>query len=172
MRVLVSRRAARRLRVSIAAVRGRAERMLAALALDDAELSILLCDDAVIRALNRRHRGLDRATDVLAFAMAEGHPSPKAAPSLLGDVVISVPTATRQANAAGRDPLAEVTVLLAHGLLHLLGLDHRTRLQERRMLARTDLLVAAALRRPGARTVDRSASRSPRRPVRGRHWAS
>jgi probable rRNA maturation factor len=153
--VLVSRRAARRSRISVAAVRGRAERMLSALQLADAELSILLCDDALIRGLNRRHRGRDHATDVLAFAMAEGRPLPRTACTMLGDVVISLPTATRQAKAAGRDPLAEVTILLAHGLLHLLGVDHRTRTQERRMLARTDALVAAALGPPDRRTVDR-----------------
>jgi probable rRNA maturation factor len=144
--VLVSRRAARPSRKSIAVVRERAQRMLLALALSDTELSILLCDDAVIRALNLRHRGRDCATDVLAFAMAEGRPVPRTVRTLLGDVVISLTTATRQAKAAGRDPLAEVTVLLAHGLLHLLGVDHRTRTEERRMLARTDALVAAALR--------------------------
>jgi probable rRNA maturation factor len=119
--------------------------MLEALALEDAELSILLCDDAVIRGLNREHRRHDHPTDVLAFAMIEGQPVPKTPAALLGDVVISLPTAARQARAEGRALLAEVTVLLAHGLLHLLGLDHQTKVQERRMRARTDALVAAAL---------------------------
>jgi probable rRNA maturation factor len=123
--------------------------MLSALALTDAELSILLCDDAIMRAINRQHRGLDRATDVLAFSMMEGeHASiaPHFGPvGLLGDIVISLPTAARQARATGADPLGEVTVLLAHGLLHLLGCDHQTRTQERRMRARTDALVAAAM---------------------------
>jgi probable rRNA maturation factor len=143
MPVRVNQRGARS-RIAVGDVRDRAERMLLALSLGDAELSILLCDDRVMRSLNRRHRGLDRPTDVLAFSMLEGRPFPGAA-LLLGDVVISVPYAARQARSAGRDPLAEVTLLLAHGLLHLLGCDHRTRTEERRMWARTDALLAAAL---------------------------
>src|SRR5437764_190517 len=103
-----------------------AQRMLAALALEHAELSILLCDDATMRVLNRRYRGLDRSTDVLAFAIAEGESLPRAGPVLLGDIVISLPTAARQARAAGKDLLGELTHLLAHGLLHLLGCDHQT----------------------------------------------
>jgi probable rRNA maturation factor len=117
--------------------------MLRALDMADAELSVLLCDDATIHALNREYRGIDRATDVLAFAMGEGQAMPQMA-VILGDVVISLPTARRQAAAAGRDLLGEATMLLAHGLLHLLGFDHVTRAEERRMKARADLLVAAA----------------------------
>jgi probable rRNA maturation factor len=120
--------------------------MLTALGLDDAELSVLLCDDAVIRALNRDFRRRDRPTDVLSFSMREGEGGrlPRAP---LGDVVISVETARRQARRAKRTITAEVTMLLAHGLLHLLGLDHRTEAQGRRMRARTDALVAAAIAR-------------------------
>src|SRR5262245_21523450 len=54
----------------------RARRMLVALGLERAELSLVLCDDRTMRSLNRRHRGLDRSTDVLAFALAEGVPMP------------------------------------------------------------------------------------------------
>ncbi|MGE0787124.1 MAG: rRNA maturation RNase YbeY [Sandaracinaceae bacterium] len=124
-------------------VRARAERMLGALRMEDAELSVLLCDDAVIHALNRDHRKKDRPTDVLAFSMREGVGG-ELHPQLLGDVVISLPTARRQATAAGRSTSAEVTFLLAHGLLHLLGFDHRTAAEERRMNARADALCAAA----------------------------
>lgn len=124
----------------------RARRMLVALRLERAELSLVLCDDRTMRVLNRRHRGLDRTTDVLAFALGEGPPMASAsrAPRLLGDVVISLPTAARQAHTAGHSALAEATMLLAHGLLHLLGFDHATRAEERRMKARTDALIAAA----------------------------
>ncbi|MCC6875757.1 MAG: rRNA maturation RNase YbeY [Sandaracinaceae bacterium] len=117
--------------------------MLEALGLPRAELSILLCDDATIHELNRSYRRKDRPTDVLAFAMHEGEGG-ALHPDLLGDVVISIDTARRQAAEARRPVAAEVTFLLAHGLLHLLGLDHRTRAEERRMSARTDVLVAAA----------------------------
>jgi len=120
----------------------RAEAMLESLGLRDAELSILLCDDATIRTLNRRHRKKNKATDVLAFPMQEG-PGPASHPGLLGDVVISLPTATRQAADHDRPIIQEVTFLLAHGLLHLLGYDHANKRQERAMKARTEDLLAA-----------------------------
>ncbi len=116
--------------------------MLRALGLEDRELSVLLCGDDAIRVLNRDYREVDRPTDVLAFPQAEGEGG--AAPAILGDVVISLPTARRQAQKAGRAIVAEVTMLLAHGLLHLLGYDHRDRSEERIMKARTDALIAAA----------------------------
>jgi len=125
------------------AIKLRAERMLAALVLTDRELSIVLCDDATIRALNARYRRKDAATDVLAFAMEEGRAMPETA--LLGDLVVSLDTAARQADARGARVLDEVTMLVAHGLLHLLGFDHRNRKEERRMKARTDMLVAVAI---------------------------
>lgn len=120
----------------------RAEAMLEFLGSHEAELSILLCDDSTIRRLNRLYRKKDRATDVLAFPMQQG-PGPLPAPELLGDVVISVPTAARQAAARDRPIIEEVTFLLAHGLLHLLGYDHQTASEEREMTARTQALLAA-----------------------------
>ena len=134
--------------VSSAAVRAAAQAMLRALRLEDAELSIVLCDDRHMRALNRRHRGKDRTTDVLAFALHEGRPLLGADARMLGDVVISLPTAARQARAARKNTADEVRMLLAHGLLHLLGDDHQTRAAERRMTARTDVLRAAAAAQP------------------------
>jgi probable rRNA maturation factor len=85
---------------------------------DDVEISLLLCDDAAIRALNAAHRGLDKATDVLSFAQEDPH--------LLGDIVISLETAARQAHAAGWPPAHEVALLAVHGLLHLLGHEDDT----------------------------------------------
>ncbi|MBW2375729.1 MAG: rRNA maturation RNase YbeY [Deltaproteobacteria bacterium] len=120
----------------------RAEAMLDSLDLADAELSILLCDDGTIRKLNRRYRKKNKATDVLAFPMQEGS-GPAAQPGLLGDVVISLPTATRQAAEHDRPIIQEVTFLLAHGLLHLLGYDHANRREEQDMKARTEGLLAA-----------------------------
>ncbi len=146
------------MRVSV--VREAAERMLEALRMPDASLSVLLCDDAVIHALNREHRDKDRPTDVLAFAMSEGAPVIGDA-TLLGDIVIALPTATRQARAAKRSLRDEVLMLLAHGLLHLLGDDHQTDAQERRMTARTDMLRAAATqkrRRGWGKIASRSSS--------------
>ncbi|MCZ6805645.1 MAG: rRNA maturation RNase YbeY [Deltaproteobacteria bacterium] len=135
----------------------RAEAMLSALSLEDAELSILLCDDATIRKLNRRYRKINKATDVLAFPMQDGSGS-EVHKGVLGDVVISLPTATRQARRRDRPIIEEVTFLLAHGLLHLLGHDHATAPEDREMTARTDALMQAV-----------RASRGTAKPVEKRH---
>jgi probable rRNA maturation factor len=121
--------------------------MLAALDLGAAELSIALTDDDEIHELNRVFRRRDQPTDVLAFAMREG---PACGDRLddkhevLGDVVISVPTARRQAARRGRKLEQEVRVLLAHGLLHLVGYDHETEKEARRMGVKTRALCRAA----------------------------
>ena len=141
-------------------LRSYARRMLRALELEEAELSLLVCDDAVMRRINREHRHIDRPTDVLAFAMREGRPMISVADAL-GDIVIAWPTARRQARQHGWSAEREVCLLLAHGLLHLLGFDHVTRIEERRMMARAHLLMAAALNvRP---KVDKPSGRSTRR---------
>ena len=121
----------------------RAEAMLRTLKRESDELSIVLTTDEQIRILNRDYRHKDRATDVLAFAIREGEFSSLAG-NLLGDVIISVPTAARQAREKGHDTLGEVVMLLAHGLLHLLGWDHDTVAKDKRMRAATDKLVRAS----------------------------
>jgi probable rRNA maturation factor len=132
--------------VTVAIVRTRAQRMLAKLELEATELSVTLVDDDAIHELNATYRGKDKPTDVLAFAMREGQATPgePGAGEVLGDVVISLDTATRQATTHRRDALAEVTMLLAHGLLHLVGYDHETDDEEREMKAMTRVLVRAA----------------------------
>ncbi|MCA9598030.1 MAG: rRNA maturation RNase YbeY [Myxococcales bacterium] len=109
--------------------------MLDALDLSDAELSVLLTDDAGIHELNRTYRAKDRPTDVLAFPLEE--------PGLLGDVAISLDTAERQAKGRRRDLLSEVRFLLAHGVLHLIGYDHDTPAKKKIMSAKTRALVRA-----------------------------
>src|SRR5688572_33245857 len=96
MAVLVSRQGVDGRTISSASLRLRAERMLAALKLEGSELSVLVCDDATIHELNRAHRKKNKPTDVLAFALREGKPMPGSA-DMLGDVVISLDTAARQA---------------------------------------------------------------------------
>jgi len=140
----VQRRAPRSPELAARAVREIGDRMLSALGLEAAELSVLLTDDARLRALNCEHRGKDRPTDVLAFPLDAPHSRSAAEPRMLGDVAISLDTADRQARARGRSLFAEVRFLLAHGLLHLIGFDHRTASQKRRMVAATRRLVAAA----------------------------
>jgi len=121
----------------------RIERMVDALQLKNIELSILLTDDVRVHDLNQIYRKKDRPTDVLAFAMREGELAALAG-SVLGDVIVSVPTARRQAEERGAPVLEEVTMLLAHGLLHLLGWDHDTPAKDRRMRAETSRLCSAA----------------------------
>jgi len=117
-----------------------ARRLLRGLRMPDAELSVLLVSDRVMQDLNRRHRGRDRTTDVLSFAQLEGAAPPPA--GLLGDVVISVDTARRQAAERGESLGREAERLLVHGLLHLLGYDHeRSPAEERRMRRRERVLA-------------------------------
>lgn len=88
-------------------------------------LSIVLCDDAYMRDLNNTWRGVDASTDVLSFPMDEGEKlADGEAPSPLGDVVISLETAARQAPEHGYTVEEELRLLLVHGLCHLLGYDH------------------------------------------------
>ena len=101
--------------------------VLATLRMHDSEaceVSVLLTDDCAIQSLNRQFRNIDTPTDVLAFAMREdGDESMN--PHLLGDVIISVPTAQRQAHAQNHSLDVEVANLTVHGVLHLLGYDHQ-----------------------------------------------
>ena len=124
--------------------------MIKLLQLDKAEVSFVLTTDERIHQLNKIYRGKDRPTDVLAFAMHEGEFGALAG-HVLGDVIVSVPTARKQARAQGAPVLEEVTMLLAHGLLHLLGWDHETAAKDRRMKTETARLCAAALE-PSSRT--------------------
>ena len=91
------------------------------------ELAISLADDATQQQLNRDWRGVDRATNVLAFpGWDPGAPIPPGAPILLGDVVLAFETVAREADEQGK-PLADhLSHLIVHGVLHLLGYDHAT----------------------------------------------
>ncbi|XP_068343923.1 endoribonuclease YBEY, chloroplastic-like [Pyrus communis] len=89
---------------------------------ESVELSVLLCDDKFIRKLNKEWRGEDHATDVIS--MSQHVPDLKLPMLMLGDIVISVETAARQAEQRGHTLLDEIRILAVHGLLHLLGFDH------------------------------------------------
>ena len=86
------------------------------------EVSVLFCADRRMRGLNRRYRGKDRSTDVLAFPVE----ALRGAGGFLGDIVISVPYAAREARRRGEPGAREIDRLLVHGLLHLGGYDHET----------------------------------------------
>ncbi len=109
--------------VDVGALRRRALAILRAVGEARAELSVALVDDAEIEALNGRWRGQPRATDVLSFSLLEGDYADRRG-GLLGDVVISVETAARQAAERHRSLDEVVARLLLHGVLHLIGYDH------------------------------------------------
>ena len=88
---------------------------------------VVLSDDAKLRSLKLEFWGEDAPTDVLSFSQWE--PGDPFVPEVLGDIVISLETAQRQALERGHDLTTEVTVLAAHGLQHLLGYDHQTELE-------------------------------------------
>lgn len=119
-----------------------ARAILSSVGESSAELGILLVGDQRMKSLNHRYRGKDRTTDVLAFAMRE---APHASAGLLGDVVIAVPTAVRQAKEGGRSLDEELTVLLVHGILHLCGYDHERSEQEARRMQRRERMVLRSI---------------------------
>jgi len=93
-------------------------------------VTVLLMDDARIRELNSKFRGLDEATDVLSFPSGSSTPGTE---YYLGDIAISVPTSKRQAEVAGHSFEDELSLLAIHGTLHLLGYDHADRDQKEKM---------------------------------------
>jgi probable rRNA maturation factor len=139
-------------------LRADAERLMRAAGLADCELSLTLTTDRAIRKLNRDFRGIDAATDVLSFSQIEqagvAPPDPgvvKNSPELpVGDVVISIDAAIRQARQFRLAPALRLRQLLIHGFLHLIGYDHeRSAADARRMFARARTL-AAKIERTGA----------------------
>lgn len=121
-------------------------RVLAAERAPRAGVSVRIAGDTLVRRLNRRYRGEDAPTDVLSFALSEGPRDfvlPPGAVLPLGEIVLSLPAARRQARDAGRPLLMEVAHLLTHGVLHLLGYDHQTEDDERRMRSREENLLSA-----------------------------
>ncbi|MBU1007353.1 MAG: rRNA maturation RNase YbeY [Candidatus Omnitrophica bacterium] len=103
-------------------IKAAAARVLKFLGEADAELSLLLVDDDYIRLLNHKYLDIDSRTDVLAFSMREGEGVPMDS-LILGDVVISVETAMREARKRKIPIMKELYLYLAHGILHLLGYD-------------------------------------------------
>ena len=99
------------------------------------ELSMLITDDETMRELNLTYRQIDQTTDVLSFAFQEDEdfPSHPEGVTQLGEVIISLPQAERQAVEQGHSLAKELTVLTVHGVLHLLGYDHESDEQEAKM---------------------------------------
>lgn len=149
MPVVLSSRLRRR-RLHLSRLQSLAERILRAAGAARAELSLLLVGDRSMRRLNCLYRRKDRTTDVLAFPIRKhsARPAPRAprlAPALLGDVVISLPQAARQAARAGHALERELTVLVIHGLLHLLGYDHERSAREAQRMQRKERAILRAI---------------------------
>ncbi|MBM4126629.1 MAG: rRNA maturation RNase YbeY [Nitrospira sp.] len=159
-----------------------AESILTSVGESQSELSLELVGDRRMRRLNRMYRKKDRTTDVLAFPMRDIHagvrqgargkrprvkrkmlPSRAAhlVPDMLGDVVISVPTARRQAHASGRSLGDELAALLVHGVLHLCGYDHERSAREAVRMRRRETAIVNMLN-PVPRLVIRRVGRRVR----------
>jgi probable rRNA maturation factor len=115
--------------------------MMKRLRVQSQDVTIMLVDDAAIKKLNRQYRKKNKPTDVLSFSMKEGEFT-QFAPTMLGDIVISVQTAEKQAKEKKHTLQKEVTFLTAHGLLHLLGYDHETDKEEAAMNKKTEAVMA------------------------------
>lgn len=98
---------------------------------ENAELSMVFCDDDFIQKLNKDYRGKNEPTDVLSFPMDEE--SFESEVRMLGDIVISTETALRQADNLNHPPQLEIVFLLIHGLLHLHGYDHKLKAARKKM---------------------------------------
>jgi probable rRNA maturation factor len=145
MPVAVSRRVRKRT-VGTASLKKTAQRLLEAVGCPDALVSVVLVGDAAMRTLNRTYRGKDRTTDVLSFPL-DAAPRDASGPRLLGDIIISVDRARRQAASYDATIRREIERLLIHGILHLLGHDHH-RHDERARMEREERRLAAAIGMP------------------------
>jgi probable rRNA maturation factor len=105
----------------------------------EADLSLVLSDEAQLQALNRQYRGIDAPTDVLSFAADALDPD--SGRRYLGDVIISYPRALLQATAGGHSLRDELTLLVVHGVLHLLGYDHLEEAEKAQMWALQDAIL-------------------------------
>jgi probable rRNA maturation factor len=113
----------------------------------DYEVSVSFVDDEEIRELNKEHRGKDQGTDVLSFALNEGEDEVVAPisgmPNLLGDIIVSVPRISLQAEDYGNSFERELGFLVVHGFLHLLGYDHLTEQEEKEMFGRQEEILTS-----------------------------
>lgn len=111
---------------------------------DNVEVSVTCVDNETIQELNREHRGMDKATDVLSFSQLEGEELAELTegePVLLGDIVISMERCQEQAADYNHSFDRELGFLTAHGMLHLLGYDHQTPEEEAAMMAKTEEIL-------------------------------
>jgi len=109
--------------------------------LGNVEFNIIIVDNEYIHNLNREHRGIDRPTDVITFALEDYEDVTYEDYRLLGDIYISVDKAKSQAEEYGHSFLRELSFLAIHGFLHLLGYDHMEKEEEKVMFERQELIL-------------------------------
>lgn len=110
--------------------------------LSAAGLTVVITDDETIQQLNAQYRGIDSPTDVLSFANIPDPDFPDMDRGHLGDVIIAYPIAERQALAGGHTPQEEIILLAVHGTLHLLGFDHDTAANQKKMWLTQEAIMA------------------------------
>ena len=128
----------RKYRINQRNIRKDANTILSLCGVDDIELSILIVNNRSIRELNKKYRGMDKPTDVLAFPIG-GHSK------LLGDIIISMEKTHAQAAERGHSPEQEFKILLTHGILHLLGYDHEISRSEAQRMKRKEKIILSKL---------------------------
>ncbi len=131
-------------RVDARALKATMRTLLNAVGEPESTISVTIVDDEAIREINREHRGKDTATDVLSFPL---EPEPFSQERLLGDIVISIDTARRQAADYDAPVQREIYRLLIHGLLHVLGHDHM-KSRERNVMEREERRLAGTIGMP------------------------
>ncbi|MBC8433367.1 MAG: rRNA maturation RNase YbeY [Desulfobacterales bacterium] len=132
MGVLIDNRQ-NRYKIPLKKIQKKAQAVLSALDCPDGELSLLVVDDPQIAKLNKKYLNRNGPTNVIAFPMRQGEFA-NLTPQLLGDVVISVETAAREAKKSGISMQERFTQLLVHGVLHLFGYDHEENKQQARKM--------------------------------------
>lgn len=133
-RVLVANLKGKKIRIK--PIKEIVRRILKKEGMDNVEVSLLLTDDGFIQELNRTWRGVDSPTDVLAFPFREKQEARRDEEFCLGEIVISTDTAGRQAKELGHTLEKELEILLIHGMLHLLGYDHKDKRDRSKMKER------------------------------------
>jgi rRNA maturation RNase YbeY len=133
----------RKYRINTRKLAARAEAILNCAGREKEALSLLFVNDRGMRKINRTFRGLDAPTDVLSFPRGG---IPNRFRPILGDIVISVESAVRQAAELGHSRERELVFLLIHGILHLLGWDHERSPEEARRMYRKQRELMAAIR--------------------------
>ncbi len=153
MTVLI-KNAQRKHKLNVRELRRKTQKILAVLGLAHSELSLCFMNDEKIRSLNSQYRDVDRATDVLSFSQSEGDPDDPDEPKtdLLGDLAVSVATASRQAREHQLSLQQELILLIIHGILHLRGMDHEKSDREAEAMRRKTRKIFSEIfpgKRPG-----------------------